>query len=221
MSDHEPVEQVDLQLHEQYAINNNAILGSMLSIFGTMLAVIGTYGYVFIHTGTELCIKSENEFSLVDLIYTASAAILVLTAIAWLCIILGYRQRKEQFIIYSIRRKYYDSTEKNRKHVYEQIYPNGYNPLGKGLIEVMQFPYDTFLWFSIITGVVVLISLIFKSFPMMDCAYLIPIVALIVTLALAVICIIYKLFSSYKKYLELEEYYKELKNRTRLTPEKI
>ena len=155
----DPKTQIEMQLHEQYAINSNAILGSMLTLFVALLAVIGTYGYVFLRTESFQCVSCA-EFTLADLRYTATASIFVLAIIAWLSITAGYRQRKEQFITDAIRKQYYTKEEFNK------IYPQGYEPINKKwLIKPMTFPYGTFFWISVFTSVTIILSLFLKSKP--------------------------------------------------------
>ena len=43
-------QELEKQLHEQYAINNNANLSSVIALLVSLFAAIGAYGYVFIHT---------------------------------------------------------------------------------------------------------------------------------------------------------------------------
>lgn len=42
--------EMEKQLHEQYAINNNANTGSIVTLFVAMLASVGAYGFVYLHT---------------------------------------------------------------------------------------------------------------------------------------------------------------------------
>ena len=42
-------QKLELQLHEQYAINNNANLSSIVTLICTILVIFGSYGYVFVH----------------------------------------------------------------------------------------------------------------------------------------------------------------------------
>ena len=42
--------ELEKQLHEQYAINNNSNLGSIIAILTTLVSVIGVYGYIFVHS---------------------------------------------------------------------------------------------------------------------------------------------------------------------------
>lgn len=48
--------ELESQLHEQYAINNNANVGSFVTFLVALLALFGFFGYVFVY--------SSNDFSL-------------------------------------------------------------------------------------------------------------------------------------------------------------
>lgn len=101
---------LELQLHEQYSINNNSNLSSALILFVAMLAVVAAYGYVYLHSDCEMMWEwtplmiDKDTYSAKALLLTATATILVLELIVYLCISFGCRQRREQFIIYAIRR---------------------------------------------------------------------------------------------------------------------
>jgi hypothetical protein len=45
--------ELERQLHEQYAINNNSNLSSIIALMTALLAIFGVYGYVFIHTNIK------------------------------------------------------------------------------------------------------------------------------------------------------------------------
>ncbi len=46
--------ELNRQLHEQYAINNNSNLGSIIALMTAMLGVLGVNGYIFIYLGSNL-----------------------------------------------------------------------------------------------------------------------------------------------------------------------
>lgn len=133
-------QQLELQLHEQYAINNNANLSSMIAILVGVVAVFGVYGYVYIHTINEfspdfstlvLPEKSSNEsetYYLDVVVLMVMVLCIILSILKHICIEKGYGQRKEQFIVYAIRYKYYQQHPNEMKN---RIYPSGYHPFGK------------------------------------------------------------------------------------------
>lgn len=166
MTDMEMQQQMELQLHEQYAINNNSNLSSAMVLFVAMLAVVGAYGYVYIHSVNEFSddlvsfVNDRGLYYLDAVMIAAIATILVLGIIIYLCISFGCRQRREQFIIYAIRKKYYKSDT-----IYNQIFPKDYKPTEKKGIENVQSPYDKFIcilrW--VVGGIALSILLSFVS----------------------------------------------------------
>lgn len=135
-------QELELQLHEQYAINNNATLSSMLTLFCTMLATLGGYGYVFINSVNEQYpIPPAVSYTTDDLLFTTLAAIVVLSAISSISISTGYKGRMEQFVVYAIRKRYYSRQQ------YRRVFSVGYHPFKKGCYtRPIQDPYNTFLY---------------------------------------------------------------------------
>ena len=125
------------QLHEQYAVNNNANLGTIVTLVVAVIAVIGYFGYVYVHTGVEFSndfgclVKSCGEFYLDALLLIYLASVLVIAILIRLCIYQGVAQRKEQFIIHSIRRRYFGYDYLNQKKK-DRIFPKDYHPYKKG-----------------------------------------------------------------------------------------
>lgn len=131
------------QLHEQYAVNNNANLGTIVTLVVAVIAVIGYFGYVYVHTGVDFSddfgclVKPNGEFYLDALLLIYLASVSVLAILIRLCIYQGVAQRKEQFIIHAIRKKYFGNNYlKDLK-----IFPKGYHPYGKKNINVLQGLY--------------------------------------------------------------------------------
>ncbi len=206
-------QELELQLHEQYAINNNATLSSMLTLFCTMLAVLWGYGYVLINlSDKEEIFYLVCKHSINDLVLTTWAATIVLTAISWICIKTGYKGRMEQFIIHAIRLKYYGNKENMDK-----ILPNNYNPLKKGkcLIRPIQSPYDTFLYIISIVTLLINICTCCKT-PNSVWLLVIPLFACI----LHILRILMRSYKSYSdRYKEFENKYEDLEKRVFITRE--
>ena len=126
-----------MQLHEQYAINNNANLGSMVTLLAALIAIIGGYGYVFLHldianTSNVQFLCLHPDFSFVSLILIATATMVVLVILKYICMYQGFAQRKEQFIIYAIRYKYELSISKANAN--ERIFPINMPPFIKRVL---------------------------------------------------------------------------------------
>lgn len=144
-------QQMELQLHEQYAINNNAYLKSIIALFIGLFAAIGFYGYVVIHSEPIVNIMkcSYEVYNINQLTFTAVGCLVVLAIMIHICIYQGTAQRYEQFIIYAIRKKYYiDSTM-------DKIFPKTYTPFNKCGLSIIQGLYGEFI--KIIFGVEILI----------------------------------------------------------------
>lgn len=181
-------QQMELQLHEQYAINNNSNLSSIIALFVAMLAVIGAYGYVYLHSSCiwdrTVMIGEDRLFTLNALVITAWAAIMTMFVMIYLCIELGMKQRFEQFITFAIRAKYYktnkhsgyDNSNNTNDHdvcvdklieasfdkSYSKIYPQGYHPFNKHCLEAVQGLYGSFVRILGITIMLIVVSLIPK-----------------------------------------------------------
>ena len=97
-----------------------------------MIAVFGAYGYIYLHSSIEFAanygeLYKEGYFSLDALLLSATAVFCVLVIMYRLCLYQGTQQRKEQFITYAIRHKYYG----NLKEITPKIFPNSYHPFDK------------------------------------------------------------------------------------------
>lgn len=129
-TDKEMQQELESQLHEQYAINNNSNLSSVVTLFVALIAVFGGYGYVFIHSSLnfnfgEMYNKCTELYSMDALVFAAMASFIVIAFMNHICLYQGYHQRFEQFITYSIRCKYYHQQPEKLGH---RIYPSNYTP---------------------------------------------------------------------------------------------
>jgi hypothetical protein len=132
------------QLHEQYAVNNNANLSSMVTLIVGVIDVIGYYGYVFVHTVDDfggcygMFIQGES-FTMTTLILTYFSVVCVLAILMRLCIYQGIAQRKEQVIIENIR-KHYDTSND-----FKNIFPESYTARDKDKSNVIQGLFGEFV----------------------------------------------------------------------------
>ncbi len=172
--------ELERQLHEQYAINNNSNLSSIIALMTTLLAVFGVYGYVFIHTNIEFANNWGNliaetncdkaVYHLDVLILATLSAYFVLIVLYYLANYIGVNQRKEQFITYAIRQNYYhrNNTE------YDKVYPKGYTPFNKSITDFVQGLYGeiscilkiTFYLITFLTSIKILFNI--KSYVFMS-----------------------------------------------------
>lgn len=143
--------ELEKQLHEQYAVNNNSNSGTLISLLSTLLVAITGYGYVLYQYQIMEC-----NTAIVNLAAIVAMAVMIL--LHCISIHLGAGQRMEQFITFAIRKKYY----KSNKTSYEEIFPEYYHPFNKGLFSFVQGLYN--IWsgatFLTVCGIVAC-SLIF------------------------------------------------------------
>lgn len=193
-------EQMLLQLHEQYAVNNNAKLSSAVTLIVGLLAVIGAYGYVFLHINEvsyKPCIKPE--FNLLDLVITAMAAIIVLAIMKHICMYQGFAQRRDQFIIYAIR---YNNGLKIEKNDKDRIFPDNYHPFNKEGIEIYQGLFGEFIKIFTLIQIIIFVSTIFLCSFCSGCVFP-ALIWLIILLSVALVC---RCFSKRQHHKNSEKY---------------
>lgn len=146
-TDKEMQQELESQLHEQYAINNNSNLSSIITLFVTMLAVLGAYGHIFIHSsyvfGFDIMFKSSN-YTLDALLIVAMASLIIITIMKHICLYQGFHQRYEQFVTYAIRFKYYKQKPEN---IRPRLFPDNYSPFYKNDKDIPQGLYGEFFSF--------------------------------------------------------------------------
>lgn len=158
-------QKIELQLHEQYAINNNSNLSSMIVLFVGLFAAIGAYGHVFIHTSyiPAGCCMGATSYDLQQFLFTAVGCFIVLAIMMYLCIYQGAAQRYEQFITYAIRQKYHsqyngatkEQSSDNTAKQAQPIFPKNYHPFDKTCLQFIQGLYGEFI--KIIIAVMLLL----------------------------------------------------------------
>ncbi len=131
------VDDIESQLHEQFAVNNNDHASTLVSIIAATVAVVGAYGYVFVHS-TVCCQKlwgklvSDNQqYTLSTLLLTGAVAIFILAILAAIALTLGAGARRDQFIVHAIRCKAYGVSAKLSVGK-GGIFPEKYHPFDKG-----------------------------------------------------------------------------------------
>lgn len=118
MSKNEELEKTDkrmrqdmlLQLHEQYAVNNNANLSTVMTLIVAAIAIFGAYGYVYVNTSMSFA-KDIGSFGdcfpssfTIDVLLIITIAIFVIIGILqYICMYQGCHQRYEQFTTYAAR----------------------------------------------------------------------------------------------------------------------
>lgn len=188
-------EQLELHLHEQYAINNNANVSSFVAMVGSLLVAFTGYGYViYQYLMSESGCRCGNEHALLMVHIATIAALVVICILYIVAVHIGASQRSDQFVIHKIR-----------EHAYEDearlldIYGNGYSPIGKTYLTFVQGIYNSLSW--ILLGVFFLVSCISWCKIHSDCCYL----TAAIILGMAMLC-----YRSYKYF----KYTKRLKAET-------
>jgi hypothetical protein len=207
-------QELEKQLHEQYAINNNANLSSVIALLVSLFAAIGAYGYVFIHTSNypKCCCSYGTVYDLSQLLFAAIAALVVLGIMLYVCIYQGFAQRYEQFITHAIRCKYHSQfmQQDDKQTQPFMIFPKGYHPYGKKRCNAIQGLYGVFA--KIISLVIFLLSIatIYQiityciSWDQFFAEYGILSIAFIITAVIIFVFCLKLYFDKQEKYHDLE-----------------
>ena len=142
--------ELEKQLHEQYAINNNAHNTSFISFVIALFALFGALGYVFVKNS----FNPNGEYSLDIFLILASFVSGILLFLASLCVQIGYAQRRDQIIIEKFRKEY-------ELFVYN-------NTKGKGYCEFLPDYYNQFFWLFFAAQIGVLLLTIIRSLTICD-----------------------------------------------------
>lgn len=191
-------QEMELQLHEQYAINNNANLSSVITLLAALFAVFCAYGWVYVN---KVCL----------LAHVFAAVCFVLSLMYCICLCVGVGQRRDQFIIDAIRKKYNsDKIKKCRSKdgvIYASLenglFPMGYTPFAKttwntipGVFGVVtKAIVAAFVLLSIVTALKILNASMSEK--------IIACVSFAITLC---VCLAYS-FRMMKKYKSIQQYY--------------
>ena len=144
--------ELELQLHEQYAINNNANVSSFIAMIGALIIAFTGYGYVLYQylMGDVCCCKMADAETMVHI---ATFAVLVVIFILYMVAVqIGASQRSDQFVIHNIRRRAYNPTQ------YDTIFPKGYTPFGKSFCTFVQGIYNTLSWIFLVVYIIIAVA---------------------------------------------------------------
>lgn len=136
--------ELEKQLHEQYAINNNAKVSSFVSFIVALFALFGFYGYIFAHSGNLFSpdmsgrFYNNGEYSLEIFFLVASVVSLILFFLLKLSLSLSITQRSDQIVIAKIRKDHYGDK-------YDKFFKN-YDPYGKNWFNFVQNYFNLFYW---------------------------------------------------------------------------
>lgn len=212
----EPIKQLELQLHEQFAQNYNNVYAATATMFCTMLAVLAGYGAVLINVRNCFAVGSgafggDNGYTLDALVLVTIASLIVLFIIKYICLYQGVNQRLEQFIVFSIRKKYY--REDPTKLIKDKIFPKSYHPFEKRGFNIIVGIYGKLIPVIIVLQIIVYLLAIIKVVSACCCnigCFALAEVVILCGMPIADAVIFWLLIKhEFKKYYEREEEYKE------------
>lgn len=154
----EMIKEFEKHLHEQYAANNNAGLSNLIALITSSIVIFGFYGYVFVYSTVKfttdlnyLYCHCTKLYSLDVLVFITMACLFVINVLIYICFFQGLKQRKEQFVIFALRKKYY---QRNPIELSPKIYPETYHPFQKSGLDIVQGLYGemikVFQWLEIV-----------------------------------------------------------------------
>lgn len=174
------------QLHEQFAISDNSKNKTVLTLIGSFSFVLTAFGYACWEYG----IIKDDLFIGISIVTN-----LVLVLLSYICMHFGYSMRRDQIIIYHIRKVFMFET-------YNAIFSDFYNPLGKKLYNYLNTFYAIFtVFFSLsIFGVNIMAIIISNR----SCDIIIFVILIAVSI-LSIGIYYYRLYQKYKKIIEKNE----------------
>ena len=204
--------EIERQLHEQYAENNNSYLGHIVTLVVGLFAVIGLFGNVFIKSNLLFEKADGYEYTMGDLFVAAAFAYIALGIMAYLCIYLGMHQRHEHFVVWAIRKKFYGKDYVDKP----KIYYGDYIPFVEKPFAIIKGLYGEFVKIISLVALCIVICLVIKvvccirstELLFSDVAkyYWAPFVAHII----AYLICFFRFLRGKDKYCKLAEEYKEV-----------
>lgn len=147
--------ELESQLHQQYAINNNANVGSFVTFLAALLALFGIFGYAYVFSSNEFSLNGKlikDDIMALDVFLLFSIIVIgMLFFLSLISLQLGYSSRSNQIIIDRIRERYF----KKNKQI---IFGNSYSPKDKTWGSFIQDYFNLFFWLFFF-GQVLLISI--------------------------------------------------------------
>ena len=233
-------DKLEEQLHEQYAINNNANLASIMVLIVSLISVVGIYGFIFIYSSIDFAIdwghfvNNQKTYSLDVLLFATIASYIILLILFYLAAYLGVNQRKEQFITYAIRKKHYEQS--GEKNDYDRIFPSNYHPFNKTKYDFIQGLYGEICCIlKILFWIITILTLVkigfnlykYHEYGLVSYSAMTVIVIFIIFFILSLVsfcCIIASQFHSYQKreseFIE-KKWGLEFKNQEKETAKRI
>ncbi|MBR5849839.1 MAG: hypothetical protein IKZ12_02085, partial [Alistipes sp.] len=152
--------QFELQLHEQYAINNNEGVKSFIAFLTAILALFGSFGYIFINTNYRISngdtLLTYHGYAFEAYIGVALVTVIMLAFLAEIALSLGFSQRHNHIIIQRIREKYYDQDG------YREIFKNSYKGNDKTVCNFIPDIYNIFYWMCMVAQLLIFAATIYQ-----------------------------------------------------------
>ena len=163
--------ELESQLHEQYAINNNANVGSFVSFTVALLALFGFFGYSYVYSSNEFSANGKlisNGIMTLDVFLLFSIIVVgMLFFLSLISLQLGYSSRSNQIIIDRIRTKNFGT--KNKKI----IFGKSYSPKGKTWKSYIQDYFNMFYWLFFSGQILLILFSLFKTIQNFNFNYII------------------------------------------------
>lgn len=149
--------ELENQLHNQYAINNNSNATSLIAILSALAFGFAAYGYAVAKYYPHTCKEQTLMMLLASILVIELLVLLYVLSVNY-----GTAQRKEQFITFSIRfKRYTENPNNNNGNDYKDIYPNSYNPFCKNFCDFVQGIYNTLSYAMVIAVVFIVITTLY------------------------------------------------------------
>lgn len=145
---------LSLQLHNQYAENDNHKTNCIVSFIVAISFVFVGYGYAYIYPFKH----SVSESYQYVLLGIYSLSILILSMLSTSCVNFGFTSRRDHHIIQNIRKRYY--CESDCKEIFEDLY----NSKSKCLLEYL--PNHYFILFLYLNIFILVLSNLSITFPL-------------------------------------------------------
>lgn len=211
------------QLHEQYAINDNAKNQNFITFLIAIFALLGAYGYVYVHTyiGNNLnntfenvmmstidcCNNNELYFHPDIIIYLTVFISLVMLFLSILVVVLGYSTRRDHIMINRIREFAFEG--ELRKSRFKN---NLFITDGKSTCDFLPDYYKLFFWtFQVINwGVLGITYILLSPNHFKFICFWITLVVFVIS-----IFILCEYYCKYYKYIECEDNESHTKENTK------
>ena len=151
------------QLHEQFAINDNAKNNNFITFLIAIFALFGVYGYVFVHTylgaknnlfqdGLVIHINDVEYFHPSVFAAITCATLLIFMFLSILVLFLGYSTRRDHIVIARIREKILNKGQS----IFDKSL---YNPYNKGFSGFIPDYYNIFFWAFFVIKLILVFTL--------------------------------------------------------------